>query len=299
MGLSDENNPLSFLSDTRQEYVHCYEKWHASGESLCMPFPLRERKFPAPGEMCVAGIGTGERVVASVASIPKRVRGLERVVGQILPQVDRLNVHLNHYEIIPEFLRHEKIRVTRSQETGDLRDNGKFLKSKSLRNAFHLTLDDDLIYPKFYVSYLCSKIMQYGRKAIVGLHGTRLKKDFEPYHDGRSRITNTFYLALKEDELVHVLGTGTTGYHVSTLDFTLDDIGSTGMVDLWLAAAAKDQSVPMVSIARGRGWLVENKALPSGSLYEEYRSNDEPQTKFVLENQLNQAIPKQVAGFFK
>lgn len=290
MYLPDKNDPLSFLSDTRRKYVDCYKRWHQSGSKLVMPFPLKKRLFDAPESMVTESINPNEKVVASVASIPRRVKGLERVVNSALDNVDLLRVHLNHYESVPNFLRHPKITVTRSQDTGDLRDNGKFLAVEELTNCFHFTLDDDLCYPAFYFQYLIAKILQYGKNAVVGLHGTTLSSEFQRYHDTGSRKTKTFNLQSLHDFQVHVLGTGTVAYHTETIDFSLEHVNTTGMIDLWFAAAAKTQRVPLICVARGKDWLIEDRSLTVQSLYSEYRKNDQMQTEFVLSKGLNEPL---------
>lgn len=286
MTLSDERNPMSFLSETRQEYVRCYERWHNSGDRLYMPFPLRERLFDAPSDICVSAFEPCERIVASVASIPRRREGLERVVRNVVAKVDSLRVHLNHYDGVPSFLDHPKITVTRSQELGDLRDNGKFRKADDLDNDFHLTLDDDLYYPSHYVPYMVAKVLQYGRAAVVGLHGTIINRNFARYHDPKSRTTHSFRLPIVEDKCVHVLGTGTTAYHTRNIRFSDAHAKTTGMVDLWLARYAAVHNIPLVCVSRGYGWLNEMDDLPDGSLYKEFVENDARQTDLILKERL-------------
>lgn len=281
MELSDESDPLSFLSDTRRDYVDSYKRWHRSGERLCMPFPLRERPFPAPMQICTEDFSCDEEVIGSIASIPARIEGLRRVVSYVLPQVDRLHVHLNNYGFVPSFLSNPKISVTRSEVTGDLRDNGKFIIADKVEGSFILTFDDDLIYPRYYVAYLCAKVLQYGRRAAVGLHGTRINRGFKRYHDRSSRNTYTFGAALNDDLPVHVVGTGTSCYHSDALRFGLAKAKSTGMVDLWFASECRSQGVPVVCVSRGARWVTEQKGLPSGSLYEEFLEEDTEQSELV------------------
>lgn len=272
---------LSHLSPARQDYVRGYTAWHESGQDLRISFPLRERPFPAPA-IAVQAMAGSERITASVASFPARRTGLERVVAAVLPQVDRLRVHLNGFESLPAFLRDPRISVTRSQVHGDLRDNGKFLRVDEVEEGIHVTLDDDIHYPRNYVAFLAAKVLQYDRKAVVGLHASVLQDDFQRYHDGRSRWTGTFRQELGADRLVHVLGTGTVAYHTSAIRFDLEDVTSTGMIDLWLAKAAQEQGVPMIALARGRHWLRPMEEFRQGSIYEQGRHDDSRETDFVL-----------------
>lgn len=245
-----------------------------------LPFPLRERPFPAPA-IAVQAMAGSERIIASVASFPPRRTGLEKVVADVLPQVDRLRVHLNGYDAVPGYLRDPRITVTRSQVHGDLRDNGKFLGAEDLEDGIHVTLDDDIHYPRNYVAYLTAKLLQYDRKAVVGLHGSVFQDGFVRFHDGSSRRTMVFWHELAADRLVHALGTGTVAYHTGTLRFGLDGVDSTGMIDLWLARAAQAQGVPMIALGRGRRWLRPMEEFRAGSIYEEGRQDDRRETEFV------------------
>jgi glycosyltransferase involved in cell wall biosynthesis len=285
MNLKDESNPLSFLSDDRQSYTRLYNSFHdrvLKGQAQsALPFPQRLRPFSKPLGIRSSEIGVGTLIIGSIATYPKRAKFFEKVVSQLLNQVDILRVHLNNYTEIPIFLNHPKISVTTSQATGDLRDNGKFLAAENLPSGYHLTFDDDLDYPPYYVSYLIAKCMQYGNRVVVGLHGTTINKNFIRYHDKTSRSTDTFRLPLVADKFVSILGTGTTCYHTETLKFGLRDVTSTGMIDLWFAGYCREKGVPMVCVERGANWLSEISGTQDESLYTEFLDSDTDQTGLV------------------
>ncbi|PIT82119.1 glycosyltransferase family A protein [Limnohabitans sp. 15K] len=288
MDLKNIADPLSFLSDDRKIYVERYKRWHENSGNLAkLSFPARFREFPISGGMRSSLINQGDLIIGSIATYPPRKNTFEKVVKQIIDQVDILRVHLNGYEDVPDYLNSPKIIVTQSKKYGDLRDNGKFLFAENLPSCFHITFDDDLNYPKYYVSYLVAKCMQYGCRAIVGLHGTLINKSFARYHDKKSRSTKTYRLAVESDFLVNILGTGTTCYHSNTIKFGLDNIGNTGMVDLWFARYAKQKSIPMICISRGEGWLSDLNNVEGMSLYNEYLNSDDKQTQLVFEANLN------------
>jgi hypothetical protein len=290
MELKSSSDPLSFLSKDRKEYVNQYKKWHlnmAPNEKL--NFPCRHRKFGTPSGIKSSLINNSDLIIGSIATYPAREKSFKKVISIIVKQVDLLRVHLNGYKTIPEFLHHPKIRITTSDNYGDLRDNGKFLFAENLPSGFHITFDDDLNYPEFYVSYLISKCMQYGCKAVVGLHGTTLLKDFKRYHDRKSRITKTYRLSCETDFPVHILGTGTICYHTKNIKFGIKDIENTGMVDLWFANYCRKNLIPMICIARGANWLSDIDDVQGLSLYQEFIDSDSEQTKLVNRFNLNQA----------
>jgi FkbM family methyltransferase len=276
--LSAGDGAKPFLSEARAKYASAYEAWHRSDPEPRVPFPLRRRPFEAPPSL-LRGCDWGEdRITASLASIPSRRDSLMRVVRSIVEQVDKLNVYLNNYDETPDFLRHPRIHVARSQDHGDIRDNGKFFFLADTQPGYCLTVDDDIVYPADYVARLVAKVKQYGHQAIVGFHGTILPERIERFFAPNGRTVLSFKHDLPEDRQVHVLGTGTTAWHTSTMRLALADFPSTGMADLWLAAKAQRLGVPMIAVARAKGYLAPMREDDANTLFAEFAHNDERQT---------------------
>jgi hypothetical protein len=282
--LSAQNGQQGFLSEDRQRYVTAFEAWHTADPGAYMPFPLRNRPFEAPPAMTRNCAWGKDHVTVSMASIPSRRHGLERVVGSLLHQVDHLNVYLNNYDDVPAFLEHPKIRVIRSQEHGDIRDNGKFHFVEHAEPGYYFTVDDDIVYPKDYVAFLVGKLRQYGHRAVVGFHGTIFPAKMDRFFQENGRTVLSFKHELAEDRQVHLLGSGTTAWHTSTLSLSLRDFETTGMADLWLGIRAQQQGVPMIAVARGQGYLQPIANLAQGSLYEEFVADDSEQTRLFKEH---------------
>lgn len=204
-------------------------------------------------------------ITASMSTVAWRRPALEQMLPTILPQVDRLNVFLQGYESTPDCLRHPKITVV------DGRDNHEWLALKSTAKLFwvarglvaagvHLCVDDDILYPPDYAGNVAAKIERYDRRAIVGFHGSRYRDVVNHIRDDR---TEWHYEKLcAADVPVHVIGTGTIGWHTSTLRLTIDDLADWDAVDYRVAIAAQKQRVPMLCLARPAGWL---KSLPLAS----------------------------------
>jgi hypothetical protein len=144
-------------------------------------------------------------------------------------------------------------------------------------------LDDDLDYPVNYVSYMLSKLAQYGDKAVVGVHGSYIRSEFSDYYDRESRQVFVYDKELVDDQQVNILGTGTVAYARSLLSPGLQDFHSTGMADLWFALIAKSAEVPMMAVARAAGYLQAISGLPESCLYEDSRESSNPQTRFIHE----------------
>jgi hypothetical protein len=287
------------MSPARHQYLDMYRAWHrhlaagaaevagaaaaagapAPAPAAFMPFPLTTRRFPAPAALLPSpGAAAHQDVHAAVASIPERQAHLQAVVAAIRPQVDVLHVFLDDYDEVPPFLRGDPaIRVARSQDWGNGRDNGKFFFLGEA-GAYYLTLDDDLAYPADYVRTLLLAVEKYGRRAVVGVHGVWLAHPMARFYAGRA--VALFSRALALDRGAHLLGTGTVAFHRDTLALTYRDFGEPGMADLWFAVAARRQGVPLVCVARDAGWLTnQDPGTKRGSLFREYEANDGTQTR--------------------
>lgn len=216
-------------------------------------------------------------VCAGMASFPPREENLRQAVASILPQVDRLYVYLNDYASVPEFLQHPRIIVGRSQQHGDLQDNGKVFFLKAMPKGYRFTLDDDIAYPPDYVERMVQRLWLYNHHVAVGVHGAVLAQPMERFFQGRD--VRVFWEGYDTDKTVNVLGTGTLAWHSDALKLQLADFPSQGMADVWFAIAAKQQAVPLVCLARPKDWLHQIPLTrPEECLYERYKDNDQRQT---------------------
>ena len=195
-------------------------------------------------------------ITASIASIPKRKKGLYKVVQRILPQVDQMFVYLNNYIAIPDFLKTNKIVVNTSQNHGNLKDIGKFFCVDQIK-GYHIVLDDDLIYPLDYVIRLIKKIDSYNWKYCIGVHGILLSQPVNDYYQNRKSYH--FCSEMKNDRLVHLLGTGTLAYHTNTIRMYLEDFKKPNMTDIWFGLKAQQKKVGLMCISRPNNWLQNNK----------------------------------------
>ena len=215
-------------------------------------------------------------VAASVASIPSRERLLEKTVASLLPQVTQLNVYLNGYDVVPPFLHDEKIAVAQSQHYGDLGDAGKFWWCEEV-SGFHLTCDDDLIYPADYVDKMLLYLEFYGRRAAISAHGSRLLDPIKSYYASRQVFACLGSVA--QEEAVHVLGTGAMAYHTSTIKLTRDMFKLPNMADVWVALAGQEQKVPFVCVPHEKGWIQYMR--PPTTIYSAHKNVDAEQTRLV------------------
>lgn len=248
----------SFGSTVRKEYIRLIEKDAARYKRGAVP----QRINTVTGEVAALWglfrperewVLPEERVEVSMASIPSREQLLRGAVQSLLHQVDRVNVYLNEYPHVPAFLSHPKIRVARSQQSGNRGDAGKFFWSGSIQ-GYHLTADDDITYPPGYVHKLVSAIDHYGRRAVLTFHGTELRPDVKTYYRDRVATYRCLH-AVAGNRPVHVGGTGVMGYHTSTVRVTPKDFKHPNMADVWMGLLCQEQGVPCVVLGHPAGWI--------------------------------------------
>lgn len=222
-------------------------------------------------------------IIANICSIPERANLLKQTLESLSPQVHQINIYLDRYKQIPDFINkcHPNVRIYSSTEHPDLRDNGKFLMfTDSIEECYYFTVDDDLVYPPDYIESLVRCIEKYSRKAVIGLHGVLLPEHPAGYFSSYRKV-HSFEKELERDALVNVLGTGTVAFHSHLMQgLTVNYFKKSGMADLYLAIYCKDNLIPMVALARPDEWLTELPS-PNTSLYHEFKLKDDEQSHLV------------------
>lgn len=218
-------------------------------------------------------------VTASMASQWTREVSLHSAVESLAHQVDHLNVYLNGYDSVPPYLNAPFITVIRSQEKeskGDVGDIGKFFWCNNLDTEFHITTDDDIIYPTDYVARLLKFWGNFHSPVIVGVHGIRIKQnDLTPPSGRRGRgyyASRDVWMAVEnvpEPVNVHIIGTGTMLYRPLDIgDVDLDDVfRHPNMADVWFGLLAQSRKLPMIIIPHVGGWIREVPGTMEDSIY--------------------------------
>lgn len=186
-----------------------------------------------------------DRVRIGIASIEIRRTALSRVIDCLYDQADEILVYLNDYSEIPKFLNREKIQVV--HQKGDVGDRGKFYDIDNF-SGYLFTCDDDIEYPPYYVQHCIDAIEKYGRKAVVGWHGSLLKTPFVDYYSSESRRVFSFRSGRPDDIAVHILGTGCSSFHTDTINVRYADFLTPNMADVYFALLGQKQRVPFVVI---------------------------------------------------
>jgi hypothetical protein len=221
-------------------------------------------------------------VFVGVASIPSRETWLQTVVQRLLPQARHIGVYLNGYVEVPDFLNNDRVTVARSQEHGDIRDNGKFFFLDQSESRYYATVDDDILYPPDYLERLAGFLRNAEQVAAVGVHGAIYPHPIIDMFSSR-------YLVHFEDSLshvtpVHLLGTGTTMIDQVEWGLQFTEFGKPGMADVWFAAAAAKRNAGLFVTRRSRRWLEKiDKAttVSGGALFFEGLLDDREQVAIL------------------
>ena len=198
-----------------------------------------------------------EQITIGMASVPSRMKGMERVLETLLPYCDNFDLYLNNYPVgfhLPIFC-DQKVTVYRETDIGA---RGKLYMAHRTPGYF-LTVDDDLIYPTDYVQKTLAGIEKYQHQAVVGYHGTLFAKNPDPIQP-QNRILFSHVVHLEHDLPVHMLGTGIFAYHSDTVIIDYRDM-MPGKIDEQTAIVCQEKRVPMLCLAHPDGWVKEDDDL--------------------------------------
>ena len=186
-----------------------------------------------------------------MAAVPWRENVLKQVVESLLPQVDQLNIYLNDWEKIPDFLSSSKVNAVQSQnEIGDLGDRGKFYWCNQIR-GIHLTVDDDILYPPNYVDSILEG-MNRNQGAAVTFHGSILKSQ----SFSEKKTISHFARDSSNDLSVTIGGTGVMAYNTKDVTINFESFKCNYWADGWFAFQTRNEGIPIISLRHAKDWLI-------------------------------------------
>lgn len=225
--------------------------------------------------------------IFNMATFPARIYSFADAVNSILPQCDRLNIYLNQYNHIPDFLNHPKINAVLSgDEMGNLGDVGKFFRCDQWTEGYVFTVDDKFIYPPDYASLLISKVEEYDKKAVVSCHGRILELPCTSYYNQCKEFFGLLG-TVRKDTFAHELGTGAMCFHTDTLmgcNLSLDIFPRANMTDIYFSMFLQKHRIPILIARHSAGWtLLNTKHDESYSIHNTFNHSgkDQPQTDLV------------------
>jgi len=205
--------------------------------------------------------------------MPARKENLIRVIEALAGQADRIIVALNGYSEVPQELqRFSNVECVITDNR--LADGYKFLKVGECK-GYYFGVDDDLLYPSTYVRDTISAIDRY--HCIVSYHGKRFdRKPIVGYHRGFSFNVRCLG-SLAGDMEVHVGGSGVMAWHSDDFKFSIDDVGSPFMADLWVSKRAHEQGVKIMALAHKSDYF-RYLGTPDTTIWVRRRGNPEETT---------------------
>ena len=217
-------------------------------------------------------------IVAGMATMPERLNTLNLVLDNLHPQVDVIELALNDFKRIPSIL--EKYpKVVPNLTTNEKGDANKYLNIGKYTNDYYFSCDDDIIYPKDYVETYIKAIDE--KKSLITIHGSTIPpRKVKSYYKGRSMKAHC--LNACEESVVHVPGSGVSGFHTSFLKLNYEKgFPVRNMADIFLGIQCQSQGVRCVSIKHSKGWIQGGLNKGRKTIWETHRHNDSVQTKYV------------------
>lgn len=219
--------------------------------------------------------------VASIATMATRQETFEKVLPVIRSQVDHVYIYLDGYAAAPRFLEDlERITVRHAETVGDMHCSSRFLCLRELTGpAVVVIVDDDIVYPRNYVTILTEMLQRLNGQAIVGVHG----RTFLPPH--RSYVRDAFALhfaaGVKQPCHVHELGVGTCAFVSDRLPVEPREWARNDMDDIIVATEAQKRGLPRVAVSRPARWLRPYEQDQPDSLWNRTQRDDTEQSRLM------------------
>lgn len=214
-------------------------------------------------------------IAAGIALLPERFPRSLETIESLLPQVDAILLSLNGFKSIPEDLVHPKIEVRyMGQNLGDI---GKFHEWE----GDYISCDDDLIYPKTYVSDFKDREKEYPGR-ILTHHGNTLEAPLENYFRSKDLDANAIRCLQSNPHLreLNLPGTGVSYYpadiYPSVYQFVIEN-NEWNCQDMVVGAWIKKRGTKAVGLPHTASYFGYNS--PGWTIWEESLEEREKQTR--------------------
>lgn len=194
------------------------------------------------------------RVCIGIATMPSRKKQLLETLKTLEGQADEIVVYLNGFDF-PEA--REEFPEIEFVLGGDLGDVGKFYPIWDGFEGIFVACDDDILFPKDFVSTLRVELCREAIPVAVSFHGS-IVHDFEAgyYTSGARRIIEFSRSSLWPAE-VDVIGTGCLAFWSQDIDLSHDYFVEKNVTDLIFSLAAFDAGLILKVIPHFGGELRE------------------------------------------
>ena len=194
--------------------------------------------------------------IAGMATYTGREKCRVDAYRSIINQVDELHVYVNDDSPVHESMINDKKVTIHRHPKGDIGDRGKFYLPK--KNAYYFTIDDDLIYPRDYVSKTLEGLQKHG--TVVTWHGRNINKKADRYYNGgHEKYRCLGYV--KNDVEVEFPGTGVMAWCSDDIDFNMSDFKTSNMADVYAGIKIINEGKRAVCLAHKNGWIIHSSRL--------------------------------------
>lgn len=191
------------------------------------------------------------KVLAALASQPRREALLARVLETLRPQVDDLRVYLNGYARVPACV--EQLADRYELGADDRGAERKFWWSEDAGVELYFTCDDDILYPPDYVATMQAALEQHPG-ALVSAHGrTYLGRPASVHHVSGGTV-GIFHKRVDVGRWVNHAGTGVLAWDARSVRVPAR-WPAENIADMQLAVWAQNAGVPIWLIPHQAGWL--------------------------------------------
>lgn len=220
-------------------------------------------------------------IVANMSTFPARVDTLRYVLEQVAPQFDRINLVLNQFDAVPDFVSGLRSVFPIVPDT-DTKDTGKFLPDTTGAEYVFL-LDDDMIFPPDYVERSLALMQRYsnGRRvfsyhgllydrARLGISPKTWRDRFAPRETDVFRFRRILDHALPLDSatVVDEIGTGASIFPRGLLPSFAYVKDAQRFVDVRVSVYCRERGLTPVCLPHELNWIKEIRYL--GSIFDTY-----------------------------
>lgn len=216
--------------------------------------------------------------IIGMATMPERLNTLERVLTNLHDKVDIIELALNDFKEIPKMLS-KFPKVIPNLTTNVKGDANKYINVGKYTDDYYFSCDDDILYPTDYIETYIKAIDKY--QALITIHGSLIPSRWlVSYY--RGRIMKSHCLNTCKETIVHVPGSGVTGFHTSFLKLDYENgFPTRNMADIFVGIQCQQQKVRCVSIKHDKGWIQGGLNEGRKTIWETHRHSDSVQTGHV------------------
>lgn len=207
------------------------------------------------------------RIVAAMATIPRREEWLGQTLERLAPQVDEFRIFLQGHDAVPASVA-ELARAGRCEYVWSRENLGaeKKLHWAEDWRGLYFSVDDDVHYPADYVERMRAAIERWDGRAIVTAHGRAYLGRVQSIHQIAPGSLGLFHRRVDEGRWINCGGTGVMAWdarHIRMPRFW----ARRNILDVQVAVWAQKKRTPIWLIPHQAHWLESPGLKDSRGIY--------------------------------